>query len=252
MARSSKKEGRNGQNEEKATPLERKKEKAGTKARKRNKSDNSAYNRFMRVYKGLEDWHIPIFKSAKAISSATRCLYPGCDKHITASLVFSDVTYVDFNEKVSPTYTDKRTLEWVHENKTYKEENQIVFFKKDFENEIAFELESFDLLISASAGIVSTYCEKYLKKGGYFLAGDAHYDARKTFLNPNFLLVGVYDWDKQSFETSDNALKGHFMTVENKRPITEAEVEESIQTPKARRSFKLQKEELFYLFKKIS
>ncbi|XP_060592466.1 uncharacterized protein LOC132747163 [Ruditapes philippinarum] len=203
---------------------------------------------FLKIYKGLDDWHLSIFKATQQCTKAKTVLYPGSDKHLTASLCFPDVTYVDCNKKLEPIFNDDKVLGWVHENKLYSEEAKIKFLCKNFESNFA-KLASFDLMISACAGIVSKSCCKYVKSGGYFLVSDAHFDARATFLRQDFELEGVYDMETSKFLTGENDLAGHFHTKEGK-PLTNTEVEESMQKPKARRSFKLQKEAMFYLFKK--
>lgn len=204
----------------------------------------------MNVYKGLDDWHIPIFREVEHLTKAKHVLYPGCDKHVTASLFFPSVVYVDCNKKVEAVFKDEQVLEWVTVNKAYSTEPTIKFICKSFES--AFEkVASFDLMISASAGIVSKPCSKYLKPGGYFLVSDAHFDARTTFLRPDFTLIGVYDMETKTLETSVQTLAGLFQTTKGS-PINKSQVEESIKLPKQKRSFKLQKEAMFmfYLFQK--
>ncbi|XP_053382989.1 uncharacterized protein LOC123539599 [Mercenaria mercenaria] len=204
---------------------------------------------FLKVYKGLDDWHIPIFQATQQYTKAKHVLYPGCDKHLTASLCFPLVVYVDVNKKLKPVFNDDSVLEWVKENKMYSEETKIKFLCQNFDS--GFEkLASFDLMISACAGIVSKPCSKYIKPGGYFLVSDAHFDARTTFLRPDFELVAVYDNETSQFLTNKAEFAGHFHTLEGK-PLNSKQVEESLQKPKARRSFKLQKEAMFYLFRKV-
>ena len=112
------------------------------------------------------------------------------------------------------------------------------------------KLSSFDLMISACAGIVTNPCCKYVKTGGYFLVSDSHFDARTTFLRQEFGLEAVYDMKTGRFLTSEADLSGHFHTTEG-IPISKTQVEESIVKAKARRSFKLQKESMYYLFRKL-
>ena len=62
---------------------------------------------------------------------------------------------------------------------------------KNFNTQTLVESKSVDLLITASAGIVSQPCAKYLKVGGHFLVSDAHFDARETYLDERFQLIAV-------------------------------------------------------------
>lgn len=78
------------------------------------------------------------------------------------------------------------------------------------------------------------------------MVSDAHFDARQVFLDQDqFRLVAAIDNDG----TIEEDLDGHFMTTQG-RPITPAQVEESKTKPKARRSFKLQKEGLSISFER--
>ena len=203
---------------------------------------------FLKIYKGLEDWHLPIFRDTRSFTRASHVLYPGSDKHLTASLVFPSVIYVDYNKNVEPVFHDSAVTQWINDNKDYDKNTDVTFLCKRFEGRLADD-ESFDLLISASAGIVSTPCSRYLKVGGYFLASDAHFDARTLFLDPKFELVGVFDKDTGKLGTDAESLAGHFETTSGKI-ITKKQVKESIQKSKSRRSFKLKKETWFYLFQK--
>ena len=155
---------------------------------------------YMRVYKGLNDWHLPIFQEVNKIILPKTVLYPGSDKHITASLVFFNVTYVDFNKKLVPFFKDEKVLQWIKENKFYTQDSHLKFFNQNFKK--TFEVdESFDLIISACAGIVSKSCSRYLKIGGYFLVSDAHSDARAVYLMPEFEFIGVFNSSLQKLDT---------------------------------------------------
>ena len=214
------------------------------------KKGSASLTAYFKSYKGgLGDFHIPVFRALKNFTSAKKLLYPGCHRHVTASLIFSDVVYVDNYSKVAQLFSDEKVLQFVKENKEYEETSSIKFKCKNFEGDIGEKPGSFDLLMSLSAGIVSKPCEKYLKRGGYFLASDAHFDARMSFIDPKFEFIAVYDDSKKVFDDTDSAKSGHFVTQSGSY-ITPAMVQDSIDKPKAKRSFKLQKETLFYLFRK--
>ena len=230
---------------------------------KRSRGNGPHLSKLLKVYKGTDDWHMPIFRNVReyiakqqqghdddghqSSSTSIRTLYPGSSRHITASLVFDDVTYVDCDTKVRDFFGDSRVLEWVGEHKEYEAESNIEFLCRNFDGTLPnVPLASFDLLISACAGIVSTPCAKYLKPNGYLLVSDAHFDAREACCNTNvFQLVAALDMDG----TMREDVEGHFTTT-NGTPLTQAQVEESKAKPKARRSFQLIKEGMFYLFRK--
>lgn len=200
----------------------------------------------LRVYKGLDDWHLPIFRQTKLHTGATKVLYPGSDKHVTASLIFPDVLYVDFNKKMKPIFEDPAVLQWVADHKEYDGDTQIKFEAKNFESKLCGE-KTMDLLITACAGFVTKSCAKYVKPGGFVLASDAHWDARQMFVTKGFEFVGVFEGD--ALDTSEEGKTGHFMTTKG-TPITKAQVEECAQKPKNKRSFKMVKEGMFYLFQR--
>eukprot|EP00914_Ancora_sagittata_P020717 GHVO01040857.1.p1 GENE.GHVO01040857.1~~GHVO01040857.1.p1 ORF type:complete len:241 (+),score=41.38 GHVO01040857.1:162-884(+) len=218
---------------------------------KAKKLSTKELNAYFKTYKnGDGDFHWPMFRELNKLLDAKTVLYPGCHRHITASLIFPDVVYVDYYTKIADCFTDPKVLEWVNAHKEYDGSPKIIFKCGDFESPFGEEKESFDLAISLSAGIVTKSCSKYVKPSGHFLVSDAHYDARMLHLDPNFQLTHVWDDSTMTFNDTAEALKGHFTTRDGNR-LTEAMVQESIDKPKAKRSFKLQKEALFYLFKKL-
>ena len=225
-------------------------EQPGKKMGKKLRTGSAELTAYFKSYRGgLGDFHIPVFRALKRFTSAKNVLYPGCHRHITASLFFERVVYIDSYAKIKGIFSDEKALEYVNENKEYTDNPSIVFKCKNFESDFGEKSESFDLLMSLSAGIVSKSCGRYLKKKGYFLASDAHFDARMTYIDPRFDLLAVYSNEKGEFDTTEEAKKGHFTTTTGKA-LTKEMVQESIDKPKAKRSFKLQKETLFYLFQK--
>ncbi|CAD5126548.1 unnamed protein product [Dimorphilus gyrociliatus] len=227
------------------------KPKKGTKVKKQSVKYLS---HFLRIYKGLNDWHLPIFTEVKEFcGDINTVLYPGCDKHLSASLVFSNVTYLDFNPKMEPFFSDSAIHSWIEDNRKYTDSPTINFQNIDYMKFFAQNTSNFDLVISASAGLISNSpCLEFLRPSGHFLVSDAHFDARNVFTKANFNLIGVYNPNIKKLEIDKVSLEGHFITTENKK-ITKEQVSESISKPKNKRSFKLKKEAqfMFYLFKKI-
>eukprot|EP00418_Pyrodinium_bahamense_P022471 CAMPEP_0179145114 /NCGR_PEP_ID=MMETSP0796-20121207/69979_1 /TAXON_ID=73915 /ORGANISM="Pyrodinium bahamense, Strain pbaha01" /LENGTH=233 /DNA_ID=CAMNT_0020845447 /DNA_START=15 /DNA_END=717 /DNA_ORIENTATION=- len=165
---------------------------------------------FMKSYHGLEDYHLQLFRQVQKVARARHVLYPGCFRHVTASLVFPDVSYVDFDAAVEPTFSDERVLAWVQEHKLYKQMAQVRFYCHNFQKELPRHApRSFDMLISMSAGIVSETCGKYLRQGGHFLASDAHFEARLLASQPeSYKLVGVYDLARRGCEQAQGRWRG--------------------------------------------
>jgi hypothetical protein len=209
------------------------------------------FSEYLRAYrkKGTaEDSHDCIFRALKADIHPEKVLYPGCHRHITPSLFFSNVHYVDSDQKVGGIYSDPKAIDFINSNKEYPQSPQLSFSCKDYNSPLDSP-ESYDLLISLSADVVSAPCEQYLKPGGHLFVNDSHSDARTAYLNPRFRLVSTYDSTTGSFCGDKNILADHFHTKDGKE-ITQAMVNESLEKPPSRRSFKLKAENMYYLFQK--
>ncbi|CAK9083075.1 Uncharacterized protein (Fragment) [Durusdinium trenchii] len=202
-----------------------------------------------KTYKGLEDIHLPLFKEVQKIAKAKCVLYPGSHWHLQASLVFPNVTYIDYNKAVAPFFQDAAVQNWISENKNYGGSAKMQFYHTDLDH---LKLSGgYDLLISMSAGIVSKPCARFLRIGGHFLVSDAHFDARTVALDKRFSLVGVYDMTREKLVTSKDQLNLCFMTTTGQK-ISAEQVEISKKKPKGSRGFKLKREDWFYLFRRIS
>ena len=227
-------------------------------SRKKRQKRSGELSAYFKSYKnGLDDWHLPLFRAVHEYmichqKGTAKVLYPGCYRHITPSLVFNNIVYIDFDSKISKFFDDEAVKDWVREQKGYDRDASIKFECLNFSSlETIFEVESFDLLISACAGFVTPSTSSLLKNGGYCLVSDAHFDARMLSLDKNFTLVSVWDKKDEKFVFDADVLSQHFIT-ENEKPLTRAMVDESVAKPKTRRSFKLKKEAMFYLFTKNS
>jgi len=217
---------------------------------KRPKKSSTALSAYLKSYKNGDEMHLSLFRVVQKLVQPEKVFYPGCHRHITASLTFKDVIYVDFDSKVQNCFEDDSTLQWLNDNKEYDNDCKLKFICGDFTHNLQGVVEeSFDLLISACAGIVSTSTSKYLKKGGYYLISDAHYDARMLSLDKEYTLKYVWDSGKKELVNDQYELDQHFRTLDGEK-ITREMVDESMNKPKARRSFKLKKEAMFYLFQK--
>ena len=177
-------------------------------------------------------------------------LYPGCHRHITPSLFFPRVHYVDSDGKVEDIYTDTKALDFVRDNREYAEEPEITFSRKNYSDTLA-ETSSVDLLISLSAGIVSDPCGQYLREGGHLLVNDSHSDAMHAYLDGRFRLVAVYDDATRSFDAETSTLGDCFRTRKGEE-VTQDMLSESLTKARSRCSFKLKREFTFYLFEKKS
>jgi len=225
---------------------------------------------------GAPDPHEAVFQSlAQFLSSSLRSgspdfkvLYPGCYRHITPSLFFPHVDYVDCDSKVRDVFEDDEVREWIVTDSRYYNPNNNgpapptwTFTMANY-NTIPFDHNSYDLLISLSAGVVSEPCCCFLKEttnnnnnnNGRLLVNDSHGDASMAFCNPALALEAVYhnngEW--QQVDDSLNDSSPWFRTKKGNTPITLEQARETVQVgTKSKRSFRLAKEAPFYLFRKI-
>jgi len=259
-----------------------------------------ALSAYKKSYKGggSSDWHLSLFRATRSLvendgrsggggggvrkkkddsssssSSDLRILYPGSHRHLTPALVFPNINFVDYDGKVGPLYQSDAARDYVVREKDYSEDPNYTFTKARYEalpKSRDFAEDSFDLLISLSAGIVSSPCTRYVKPGGYLLVSDAHSDARAAFVSDDWELVAVWDPEAEVMDTSDETLQRCFRVVrcakrrrrrddddgidETNLPlISKSQVDESERVGTVRkRSFTLLFEPLVYLFKRIN
>eukprot|EP00980_Cylindrotheca_fusiformis_P030944 scaffold25665_cov113-Cylindrotheca_fusiformis.AAC.4 len=215
---------------------------------------SSALTAYKKSYqkRGTRDHHEKVFASlSKIIDPPDAVLYPGCHRHITPSLVFPKVDYVDSESKVGNVYEDSVVRDWVLSETTNCDKHpDWTFTCASYATKIPnISLESYDLLISLSAGIISEPCSQYIKPGGFLLVNDGHADASIAFVNDKvFKLYAV--WDDGQWKTSD--LTDYFRTTEGST-ISKDQAKEAVEIgTKSKRSFRLKKEVDFYLFQKQS
>lgn len=211
---------------------------------------SAAFSRFVRSYRLLDDIHLPVFAAcAAACAAPRRVLYPGSYNHVTASLVFSDVVYVNSDASVGAAFTDEALLEWVHANRQYSAAPRLAFRHADYESSLGPD-GSFDLIISGSAGLVSKACARYVREGGHLLLSDAHFDARHASTQPDLELVAVYDEAARAFDHSVGALSGHFASRAGV-PLSAEQVQLYVDG-KRKAGVGIGKRALFYLFRKVT
>ena len=190
-----------------------------------------------------------------------RVLYPGCHRHLTASLIFPQVTYIDSDEKVAEFYADKAVEKYIDENKVYDDDvvpRHYEFHCHDVNHPLPTGVgKDFDLLISLSAGLVTEPCSDYVRNGGYLLVNDAHSDARTTFVRDNdWELIAYCDeesGDGKGFTDSNlnRCFRVKVPRSKETQPMTQAQAEESVKVgSRSKRSFKMPFEPMFYLFQK--
>ena len=251
-----------------------------------NKASRLALRNYQRSYckdGEIDRQHLTIFSALKKDffdgntpmedSSIPKVLYPGCHRHITPSLVFPDVNYVDFDKKVSDIFDIENnafTREWIMSHKEYADPAipKIRFVHSSYagmkEKRHKLQPNSFDLLISLSAGIVTHDGLGFLRQGGYYLVNASHSDALVAHLQPSLRLRAYWDDEEGAF-CQDDTLDDLFQARQKgskKRsrdadgdgymPISKDQVDEAVRIgSKSKRSFVLKREPMMYVFEKV-
>ena len=204
----------------------------------------SRYHRYQDNDNGNLLW---AFRRIAAGYGCRRALYPGSYLHITPSLVFPEVCYVDAVKNIEQSITAPALREYINAHKEYPEKAIIRCYEQDY-GEFAAELPgSFDLLISLNAGFISQICGHFLKPGGYLLANNGHYDANRAYVDPGYRLVAALERDAPN--PAD--LAPYFRTARGES-ITREMVESDAQRPPSKARFRPSRRAAAYLFQRIA
>lgn len=123
----------------------------------------------------------------------TKCLYPGCNLHVTPSFHIRECVYIDNDRSVAKIFSDSASVtDFIRNNKKYPDEPIVRFYGSGYHSPVSEEPSSFDLLISQYAGFVSEYYIDYLKPGGILWVNNSHGDASRASLDPSYEPVGVF------------------------------------------------------------
>ena len=171
---------------------------------------------------------IGLFREIRKKFNHDRVLYPGCYVHVTPSLVFPDVTYVDSFRNTQKFYQSSQVKEFIEKNKKYQEKTNLKFHHQDYCKDLPEDLESFDVVISQYGGFVGMAVKKYLKKGGVLVCNDSHGDASMASIDANYELIAVYNrrTDKK-FSISSKNLK-EYIILKKKIKVTKESLEKTM------------------------
>lgn len=137
-------------------------------------------------------------------------LYPGCFLHVTPSIFFQHVVYVDRNELARAFFAREANVRAiVGGRKRYRQEPFVRFVAQDFTEPLPFGEESFDLLLALYASDVSRSCARYVCPGGFVLTNDHHGDARDAAAMPELELVAVAEQKGEAVRFLRDDLRGY-------------------------------------------
>jgi hypothetical protein len=130
------------------------------------------------TYKSLQFERAGLFKTIAETYRSREVLYPGCSVHVTPSLYFPHVVYVDQSEAAEQFFADdKPIVDFVNRNKHYKGSTYLRFIRQDYSQPLPLREESFDLLLALFAGGIAKVGCKFLKLGGILLTNNHQGDA---------------------------------------------------------------------------
>jgi len=155
---------------------------------------------------------IGLFREIKRQFPHDRVLYPGSYVHITPSLIFPDVVYIDSFRDLTPFFNGEDVKEYIMNNKEYPEEPRITFYHQDYYKDIPEGPGSFDMIFSLYAGFVGQATKKYLKNGGILVCNNSHGDASMASIDSDYNLIGVYNRiSDDKFSVSSQGLSGYMI-----------------------------------------
>ena len=171
---------------------------------------------------------IGLFREIKTMFNPKKVLYPGCYIHITPSLIFPDVTYVDSFRNTNKFYESLEIKKFIEKNKEYTEKSKFKFYLQDYSKDLPEELESFDLIISLYGGFVGQAVKKYLKKGGILVCNNSHGDATMASLDSAYELIAIYNRKSDEKFTISSKNLNEYLILKKKITITKKDLEKTM------------------------
>ena len=148
-----------------------------------------------------------LFEAIRERYHPREVLYPGCSVHITPSLYFPHVVYVDRSEAARQFFADEKSLrEFVSRNKHYRQSAYLRFIARDYSTPLPLREGTFDLLLALFAGGIARACVRYLKIGGHLLTNNHEGDAREAANDERLNLAAVVRFQKGNYFVEETAL----------------------------------------------
>ena len=154
-----------------------------------------------------------LFKAvANAIPSATTALYAGSYVDVAASFAWPTVTYVDVDKRAARFFEDADGIEeLLTEHGVDPQVHTAQFIHSDYSSDLGLADESFDLLISLYAGLISAHCTRFVRVGGFLLVNPSHGDAAMASIDPRYRLHAVVTSRSGDYSVSDKNLDSYLI-----------------------------------------
>lgn len=168
---------------------------------------------------------IGLFREIQKKYNLSKVLYPWCYVHITPSLIFPYVTYVDSFRNTHKFYESQDVKEFIQEHKEYSQDSEFTFYQKDYTKDIPENIETFNVIISQYWWFVWQATKKYLKKWWILVCNNSHWDASMASFDSDYELVAIYNRvSDEKYRISENNLDKYLIPKDiskNKREIIE-------------------------------
>lgn len=116
-----------------------------------------------------------LFKLISETINPKTVVYPGCSIHITPSLFFRHVVYIDKADHAHQFFSDKAAVDkLISASKNYRAPAYWKFYHLDFLAPLPLLENSYDLLISLFSGNQLDATARYVRKGGWILSASLY------------------------------------------------------------------------------
>ena len=188
-----------------------------------------------------------VFRAVRDLIGVQRVIYPGSYVHLTPSLVFPRVCYVDSVKGFGAAMQSDDLASWLIAHKEYDEPVDFTAIETAYSRIPSTLLAVFGLLISLNAGAISQECKPLLSPGAHLLANDGHYDAARAHVDDDYTLVAALRFDG-TYETGEEVLRGYFVTKQGK-PLTREMQAENTQRSPSKAPYKMARTASAFLFR---
>lgn len=164
-------------------------------------------DQYFTQYSDLRFERAGLFKAILNRYRSRDVLYPGCSVHITPSLFFSHVVYVDQSESSAQFFSDQGSiLHHIDRHKNYKRPPYLRFIRQDYLQPLPLLDGKFDLLLALFAGGVARSCKRYLKRGGLLVTNNHRNDAAEALQDDEWRLVSTICFRRGQYIISEEGM----------------------------------------------
>ena len=200
-----------------------------------------ALTTYLREYRETVHSHahdlLGVFRATRALVGPQRVVYPGSFVHLTPSLVFPHVCYIDSVKGFGASMQCSDLKLWLEAHKEYTEPVGVTAIEATYARIPLDLLAGFGLMVSLNAGPVSQDCKPLLAPGGHLLANDGHYDAARAQLDTDYTLVAALNAGG-AIETDEEGLRKYFVSSRG-QPLTHEMLAENQRRPPSRARYKM-------------